>query len=75
MSVDDPDALARQRWFTIVLSRLAGVAVALVGLVIMGRAVLFEWRVAGLMVTLLGLTLMALVPRSLLRRWRSPGGH
>lgn len=68
---DAPDP-AVNRYYTIALSRLAGVCVALIGLVIMGRAVAYEWRLAGLSVTLLGLTLMALVPRALARRWRSP---
>ena len=63
---------ARGRYFTIALSRMAGVCVALVGLVIMGRAIAYEWRLAGLSITLLGLVLMALVPRALARRWRSP---
>ena len=63
---------ARNRFFTIALSRIAGVAVALVGIVIMGRAVAYEWRIAGLSVALLGLTLMALGPRALARRWRTP---
>ena len=63
---------ARNRFFTIALSRMAGVAVALVGIVIMGRAVAYEWRIAGLSIALLGLTLMALAPRALARRWRTP---
>lgn len=67
----EPDP-ARNRFFTVALTRMAGVCVALVGIVIMGRAVAYEWRLAGLSVTLLGLTLMALVPRALARRWRSP---
>ena len=67
----EPDP-ARSRYFTIALSRMAGVCVALIGIVIIGRAVAYEWRIAGLSIALFGLTLMALVPRALARRWRTP---
>ena len=66
------DALARQRYFTMALSRLAATVVVVIGIVIMGRAVAMPSRLAGLAVALVGLAGMVLIPRSMARRWRTP---
>lgn len=68
----DPATTARNRYFTIVLSRLAGVAGALFGLVLIGRAVAFEQKALGTAIVISALVMIAVVPRSLARRWRTP---
>jgi hypothetical protein len=72
MNADEADALAARRYYTIALSRLAAVCICLVGLVIMGRAIAYEYRLLGAAIVIGGLVLMAWGPRSLARRWRTP---
>ena len=69
MSDEDP---ARDRDFVMVGARLVGVAGAMVGLVLLGRAVTLTHRVLGLSVVLAGMVVMAVLPLSLARRWRTP---
>lgn len=66
------DSLARRRWFTIVATRIVATAGAVFGLVIAGRA--GDWTTKGLGVAIIlsAIYMMAVVPRSLARRWRSP---
>ena len=66
---DDP---ARDRYFVIVGARMLGVAGALFGLVLLGRAVTLEHRIIGVGVVLSSMVVMAVLPLSLARRWRSP---
>jgi len=56
----------------LVAIRLAGVAGAVFGLVLVGRAVDAPTRFLGAAIVLAALTMMALVPRSLAHRWRTP---
>ncbi len=63
---------ARTRWFAIVASRLAGVAGAIFGLVLLGRATATGPRLLGAAIVLSALLMIAIVPRALARRWRSP---
>lgn len=66
---EDP---ARRRWGAIVAVRLAATAGAVFGVVLLGRA--HEWgpRVLGVAIVLSALWMLAIVPRALARRWRSP---
>ena len=47
---------------------------AVFGLVIVGRAAAFETRLLGAAILLAAVYVMAVVPRSLARRWRTPPG-
>ncbi len=68
----DPDTQARNRWFLIVLARMVPVAGALFGLVILGRAVTLPDRLLGLAIVLSALVVMAILPKHLAHRWRTP---
>lgn len=68
----EADALARRRWFVIVSTRLAGVAGAVFGLVLTGRAHTLGPQLLGIAIVLSGLLLIATVPRALAHRWRTP---
>lgn len=68
----DPDTTARNRYFLIAGSRIAGVAGALLGLVLIGRAVALEQKILGTAIVLSALVVIAVVPRALARRWRTP---
>jgi hypothetical protein len=66
------DATARRRYFTIVAARLAGVAGAVLGLVLLGRATTLAPRLLGIAIVLSAMAMIAIVPRSLAQRWRTP---
>lgn len=66
------DAKARNRYFTLVAVRLIGAAGAVFGLVLLGRAIDLPTRLLGVAIVLSALAMMALVPRSLAARWRTP---
>ncbi len=66
---EDP---ARGRYYMMVSSQIVAVAGAVFGLVIMGRAESTELRVLGAAILLAGLYCVAVVPRALARRWRTP---
>ena len=68
----ESDTTARDRWFAIVACRLAGVAGALFGLVLIGRATATGHKVLGVALVLSALIVIAVVPRALARRWRTP---
>lgn len=70
--MSDPDHTIRTRYFTIVGARLMGVAGALFGLVLIGRSVALGPRILGVAIVLSALLVIAVVPRSLARRWRTP---
>jgi drug/metabolite transporter (DMT)-like permease len=69
--VSEPDQ-ARNRYFLMTGSRLLGVAGALLGLVLIGRAVAMEQKLIGLALVLAAMLFIAVVPRALARRWRTP---
>lgn len=66
------DATVRRRWLILTLVRLACVADAVFGLVLIGRAETLAPKLLGVAIVLSALLLMAILPRALARRWRSP---
>lgn len=66
---DDP---ARNRYFLMVMSQIAAVAGAVFGLVILGKSDTTLMRLLGAGILLSGLYCIAVVPRALARRWRTP---
>ena len=69
--MSEPDT-ARNRYFLMTGSRLLGVAGALLGLVLIGRAVAMEQKLIGLALVLAAMLFIAVIPRALARRWRTP---
>ena len=72
--MSDPDATARNRYFALAGTRLAGVAGALLGLVLIARADTLAPKLIGTALVLSAMLMIAIVPRALARRWRSPPG-
>lgn len=68
----DPDALARRRYYTMMAVELAGVAGAVFGLVLIGRSDAVLPRLIGAAIVMSALLMIAVVPRSMARRWRTP---
>lgn len=68
----DQDTTARNRYFAMLFSRLIGVAGGVFGLILLGRAYTTGQRVLGAAIVLAAIAVMAIVPRSLARRWRTP---
>ena len=61
------------RYFTIVGVRIAAAAGAVLGLILIARSDLIVPKVIGTALVLSALLMMAVVPRALARRWRTPG--
>jgi hypothetical protein len=68
----EADRVARNRYFMIAGVNLAAVAGAVLGLLILGRAQATAHLVLGGALMLSALYVMAVVPRSLARRWKTP---
>jgi uncharacterized membrane protein YhaH (DUF805 family) len=68
----DAERLARTRYFLIVLVNLVASAGAVFGLVIAGRAHSGAQQLLGGALLLSALYVMAVVPRAMARRWRTP---
>ena len=66
------DALAYRRWLTLTLVRLFLAADAVFGLMLIGRATTLLPKLIGMGLVLGSLLMMALIPRALTRRWRTP---
>ncbi|TPG19980.1 hypothetical protein EAH79_10145 [Sphingomonas koreensis] len=66
------DTKARNRYFAMILTRLVGVAGAVFGLVLIARGVTGGQRILGTAIVLAAMVMIAVVPRSLARRWRTP---
>ncbi|PKP93110.1 MAG: hypothetical protein CVT77_06800 [Alphaproteobacteria bacterium HGW-Alphaproteobacteria-16] len=66
---EDP---ARNRYFLMVLAQIVAVAGAVFGLVIIGWSEAMELKLLGAAILLSGLYCVAVVPRALARRWRTP---
>ena len=70
--MDDPDKVARQRWYIIVAVQMVCVAGSVFGLVLAGRGNLWIHQVLGGAICLTGLYLMVILPKALAHRWRTP---
>ncbi|MGA1799500.1 hypothetical protein VH567_12050 [Sphingomonas sp. 4RDLI-65] len=68
----EADKVAQRRWFVLVGVRLAGVAGALLGLILIARAHDWAPKILGTAIVLSAMAMIGLVPRSLAHRWRSP---
>lgn len=68
----DADRLAQQRWAVLVGVRLAGVAGAVLGLILIARAYSWGPKILGTSIVLSAMVMIAVVPRSLAHRWRTP---
>ncbi|MBC9034859.1 hypothetical protein IAG41_20910 [Sphingomonas sp. JC676] len=68
----EEDRLARNRYYIIAGTNLVATAGAVLGLLIAGRSVTTEYTVLGGALLLASLYMMAVVPRWLARRWRTP---
>ena len=66
------DALAQRRWLILTMVRIACVADAVFGLVLIGRAGTLPPKLLGIGIVLSALLLMGILPRALARRWRTP---
>ncbi|MBO9714485.1 hypothetical protein [Sphingomonas sp.] len=67
-----PEAQARNRYFAMAAVNIAATAGAVLGLVIAGRSSSWEGSVLGGAIILSALYVMAVVPRAMARRWRTP---
>lgn len=67
-----PTAVARRRWAVLVGVRIAGVAGAVLGLVLAARATSVPPKLIGILLVLTALVVIAVVPASLAHRWRTP---
>lgn len=65
---------ARNRWMVLVLVRIVASAGAVLGLMLLTRATEWPPKLLGVAVVLTALYVMAVVPRALARRWRTPPG-
>jgi hypothetical protein len=70
--MSDADDRARTRYFTLVAVRLLGTAGAVFGLILLGRAPDLPTRLLAAAIVLSALLMIALVPRALAHRWRTP---
>lgn len=70
--MSDPDMVARQRYFLMTAARLAGAGGAVFGVVLLGRAQLIWQQGLGVAIIVSAMMMMALVPRALAARWRTP---
>jgi uncharacterized membrane protein YhaH (DUF805 family) len=68
----EADRVARNRYYLMTGANLVGVAGAVLGLLIAGRAHSTELTLLGGALLLASLWVMAVVPRVLARRWRTP---
>jgi hypothetical protein len=68
----EADTTARNRWLAITLTRLAGSAGAVLGVILLARAPTIGPKILGFTIVLSALAMMAIVPRSLAHRWRTP---
>ncbi|WP_066798982.1 hypothetical protein [Sphingomonas soli] len=68
----DADRLARTRYFTIVAVNMVATAGAVFGLVLAGRSDNTVQTAIGAGILLSALYFMAVVPRAMARRWKTP---
>ena len=66
---EDP---ARNRYFAMIGVQFVAVIGAVFGLVLMGRSTNWYLTVLGAAILVAGLYMMAVVPRAMARKWRTP---
>lgn len=66
-----PVAVARRRWLMLQAVRIAGVAGALLGVMLVARAPDAVSKLLGIALTLSAIVVIAIVPAGLAHRWRS----
>ncbi|MEI9851064.1 MAG: hypothetical protein WDN24_09725 [Sphingomonas sp.] len=66
------DAQARNRYYAMAGVNIVATAGAVFGLVIAGRSTSWEFTVLGSAIILSSLYMMAVVPRAMARRWKTP---
>ncbi|MBN8841588.1 MAG: hypothetical protein J0I25_15490 [Sphingomonadales bacterium] len=67
----NPDP-AKTRWFYLTLARLAGSGGAVLGVLLLARGETTWHKLLGGAIIVSAFAMMAIVPRSLARRWRTP---
>ena len=72
MTDPDPAITARNRWLALTVTRIAGSAGAIFGLILIARAQTIAPKILGVAIVLSALLMIATVPRSLAHRWRTP---
>ncbi|OYY91746.1 MAG: hypothetical protein B7Y45_01895 [Sphingomonas sp. 28-66-16] len=70
--MSDPDTTARNRYFLMTGARLCGAAGAVFGVLLLGRAQTLDLKILGAAIVVSALVVMALLPRALAQRWRTP---
>lgn len=68
----DDDRKAQTRYYLMTLARISGAAGAVFGIVLLARAVDWPDKTIALALTLVSLFEMAVLPRWLAARWKSP---
>ncbi len=63
---------ARSRWLALVLVRLCTAIVAVLGVMLLANGVETGRKVLGAAIVVAAMWTMAIVPRALARRWRTP---
>lgn len=72
MTSQEKDIQARNRYFVISFARLAGVLMAVMGVVISAGRIEGIAPAIGYVIAVIGLVDMVVVPRMLARKWRTP---
>jgi len=66
-----PLSVARRRWLMLQVARIAGVAGAILGLMLVARAPDWPSKVIGIALTLSAIVVTVIAPAGLAHRWRS----
>lgn len=66
------DATARNRYLMMTAARIAGAGGAAFGVILVGRAQTLGPQLVGLAIVISSMAMMAIVPRALAARWRTP---
>ena len=72
MSAPVDETTARARYYAMVFTRLAGAGGAVLGLILVGRAHTTAPKILGIALVLSALLMIAVVPRAMARKWRTP---
>ncbi len=65
---------ARNRWFAMVAVRIAATSGAVLGLILLARTEDWPTKILGVVIVLSALYVMAVIPRAMAARWRTPPG-